>query len=188
MQIPIQISYHGIDKSEAIDALIREKAGRLEQFCDHIVSCRVAVEKPQRHQHTGNPYRVRLELRVPPGHDLVVTEDPGKEEMHAPLTKVIRDAFRAMERQLKKLVDRQRRDVKRHPHQETNAVVAKIFPEEGYGFLETSAGREIYFHENSVLHRGFSRLSPGTGVHFIEESGEEGPQASSVEITDKPAI
>ena len=62
----------------------------------------------------------------------------------------------------------------------------KIFHEEGYGFLETLEGRQIYLHENSVLHRDFERLRLGTGVYFTEESGEEGPQGVSIEITDKP--
>jgi cold shock CspA family protein len=57
-----------------------------------------------------------------------------------------------------------------------------LFPEEGYGFLATPDGREIYFHRHSVLHPGFDRLAIGTEVRFVEESGEKGPQASTVAI------
>jgi cold shock CspA family protein len=66
-----------------------------------------------------------------------------------------------------------------------HARVAKLFPEEGYGFLETPDGREVYFHRNSVKDSGFDRLEIGTEVRFAEESGEQGPQASAVIIVGK---
>jgi cold shock CspA family protein len=58
--------------------------------------------------------------------------------------------------------------------------------EEGYGFLETPDGREIYFHRHSVLHPGFDRLAIGR-VLFVEEPGE-GPQASTVAIAGIPGL
>jgi len=59
-------------------------------------------------------------------------------------------------------------------------VVARLFPEDGYGFLRTSEGREIYFNERSVLKGAFPRLRVGSLVRFAEEAGDEGPQASTV--------
>ena len=56
---------------------------------------------------------------------------------------------------------RQRGDVKAH-EEALRACVSKLFPEDGYGFLETPDGREIYFHRRSVLHPGFDRLAIGT--------------------------
>ncbi len=61
--------------------------------------------------------------------------------------------------------------------------MSKLFPD--YGFLETSDGREIYFHCNSVLNNGFEKLQVGTHVHFAEEQGNEGPQASTVTIAER---
>ena len=49
-------------------------------------------------------------MTVPPGHELVADEKQGAHEMHEPLSKVINDAFKAMERQLKTLVEKQRRE------------------------------------------------------------------------------
>ena len=58
--------------------------------------------------------------------------------------------------------------------------------DEGYGFINSLDGREIYFHKDS-LHAGeFDRLEIGTGVQWNEEEGEKGPQASFVKIVDKP--
>ncbi|MGE5721197.1 MAG: cold-shock protein, partial [Sphingomonadales bacterium] len=50
-----------------------------------------------------------------------------------------------------------------------------------FGFLETDDGSEIYFHRNSVLNHGFAHLKPGSKVRYVEELGNEGPQASTVE-------
>lgn len=114
MQLPVEISYHGVMKSEAIDELIRAKADRLNKFCDHISRCDVIVEQPNHAQHSGNSYRVRIDVTVPPGHELVADERPIEHEMHEPLTKIVNDAFKTMERQLKELVQRQRSEVKTH--------------------------------------------------------------------------
>jgi cold shock CspA family protein len=61
-------------------------------------------------------------------------------------------------------------------------------PEEGYGYLETPDGREIYFHCNSELHPGFDRLAVGTEVRFVEEPRDKGPQASTVAIAGIPGL
>ncbi len=65
-------------------------------------------------------------------------------------------------------------------------MVVRLFREEGYGFLRALDGREIYFHRNAVLNDDFDRLVVGAGVRFDEGLGEEGPQASTVQIVDKP--
>ena len=114
MQLPVEISYRGVPKSEEIEALVREKADRLNKFCDHITRCDVIIEQPNHTQHSGSSYRVRLDLTVPPGHELVADERPTEHEMHEPLTKIVNDAFKTMERQLKDLVQKQRNDVKTH--------------------------------------------------------------------------
>ncbi|MFW6125754.1 MAG: HPF/RaiA family ribosome-associated protein [Chloroflexota bacterium] len=181
----LKTSYRGMDKDEAIEELIREKAAKLEKFHPQTVSCRVAIEKRHQHQDFGRPYRVRIEARIPPGHDVVAERRSTRGDMHEPLQHVVREAFDAAYRQVKEIVERQRRDVKEHPEQETMALVEKLFPQEGYGFLRTLDGREVFFHRNSVLGGDFDRLKVGTGVRFAEEEGEKGPQASTVQIVDK---
>ena len=114
MQLPINISYRGVDKSEAIDQFVLEKAAHLEKFCDHINRCDIAIEQPNHAHQKGNPFRVRIDVTVPPGHELVADEQGIDNGAHAPLTKVIHDAFKTMERELRRLVDKQRRDVKTH--------------------------------------------------------------------------
>ena len=110
MQLPIGISYRGVEKSDQLEELILSKAARLDRFCNHISRCDVVVEQPNHAHHSGNPFRVRIDVTVPPGHELVADERQNAHEMHEPLSKVINDAFKAMERQLKTLVEKQRHE------------------------------------------------------------------------------
>jgi ribosomal subunit interface protein len=110
MQKPVTITYRGLDKTEAIDDLVSDYAGRLEKFCDHINRCDVAIEQPNHAHQKGNPYRVRIDVTVSKGHELVAEESGADNGAHEPLTKVIHDAFKTMERQLRHLVEKQRRE------------------------------------------------------------------------------
>jgi len=184
MQIPLQLEIRDVERTAALEVLLREKVARLEKFCDHITRCRVAIERPHRHESRGNPYRVRIDLTVPPKHRIVVTKDPRDHAMHDDVTTVVSNAFHAAERQLKELVQRQRDEVK--THREPRALVARIFKNEGYGFLRTLEGREIYFHKNSVVGDEFERLAIGTEVRFAQTLGEKGPQATTVKVASKP--
>jgi cold shock CspA family protein/ribosome-associated translation inhibitor RaiA len=187
MKVPLEIACKGIAHADEIEALIREEADKLERMCRYLTSCRVAVEKRQQHQEVGNPYRVRIDMTVPPGHELVVRREPSQGDMHDPLEIVIKHAFASAARQLRKLVEQQRGEVKMHPDQQVMAVVHKLFPREGYGFLRTADTQdEIYFHRNSVLHDDFDQLKIGMGVRYAAEEGEQGLQATSVQIVDKP--
>jgi cold shock CspA family protein len=96
----------------------------------------------------------------------------------------IRDAFDAARRELQDYMRRRRGQVKIREGLQ-GARVTKLFPDRGYGFLETSDGRELYFHRNSVLEPGFETISVGAEVLFAEEQGEEGPQASTVRIAGR---
>lgn len=175
MQLPLQITARDFELTDAIDTLIREKAGKLETFYDRIMGCRVMLETPHRHQHKGHLYNVRIDMTVP-GAELVVKREP-----HEDLYVAIRDAFDAARRQLQDITDRQRGDVKYHEGV-PQARIVRLFPEEGYGFISDVDGREIYFHRNSVVNGDFDRLAEGTAVRYVEEPGDEGPQASSVVI------
>jgi cold shock CspA family protein len=187
MKIPLEIAFKGIPHTDEIEALIRAEAAKLDRVCDYITSCRVAVERRQQHQEVGNPYRVRINLTVPPGHELVVKREPSMGDMHDPLEIVIKGAFTAAARQLRKLAEQQRGEVKVHPDQQVTAVVHKLFPEQGYGFLKTvDTQEEIYFHRNSVAHDDFHRLRIGMGVRYTVEFGEKGLQATAVQIVDAP--
>ncbi len=187
MQIPLVTSYRNVRKTPDVEELIHEQAYKLEKVCDHITSCRVAVEKVQKSQTSGNPYRVRIDITVPPGHEVVAKREPSKGDMHDPLVTVIRKAFQAAKKELEKINDKQNGRVKSHPEQEVMGIVHKLFPDEGYGFVRTPDDREIYFHRNAVLNNHWEKMKLGAGVRFFPEIGEKGPQASTLEVIYTPS-
>jgi cold shock CspA family protein len=188
--------------SEVVEKHIRDAAAKLDSFYEEIMGCRVLVEAPHHHHRKGKQYHVRIDLTVPGGEfavkrspnlitgralreqkstedlELQESRELSKYAVHDDIQLAIRDAFDAARRKLQDYARRRRGVLKLHkgaPH----ARVSKLFPDEGFGFLETADGREIYFHQNSVL-GSFGGLQIGTEVHFAEEAGEKGPQASTV--------
>lgn len=182
MKVPLEISYRDVDKTPQIEELIREKTAKLELVCDYLVSCRVAVEHPQKEHR----YRVRIDMRVPPNHEVVVKSDPEPGNMHRELETVLRETFDVARRRLKNLVERSHGQVKSHPEQEVSALVDKLFPDKDYGFLRTIDGRDVYFHRNAVLSDGFNDLRIGMGVRYVESEGDNGPQATTVQVVNRP--
>ena len=121
-------------------------------------------------------------MTVPPHHELVSDEKPTKHDMHEPLSKVVNDAFRHMERQLKELVDRQHHKVKTHDTEQPHALVSKLFPADGYGFITDLQGRDVYFHRDSLVNGDFERLKVGVEVRFEETQSDKGAHATTVHI------
>src|SRR5438067_9219262 len=114
MQLPVKISYRGLEKSDQIDNLVLEYAARLEKFCDHINRCDVAIEQTNHTHHKGNPYWCRIDVTVARGHELVADERQTDNGSHQPFNKVIHDAFKTTERELQRVADKQRSHGKPH--------------------------------------------------------------------------
>lgn len=183
MQIPLQITFKNLDHSDAIEAELREKAVYLERFASDIMSCRVVVEAPHKHHHKGNIYHVSIDITLP-GEEIVANRRPDEHQAHEDVFVAIRDAFDNARRQLEDYVRKQRGKVKTHetlPH----GIIKELFLTMDYGVIDTSDGREVYFHRNSVIDADFDKLEVGKRVHFNEEMGEKGPQASTVHVEGK---
>lgn len=185
MQLPLQISFRNMESSEAVASIIRAKAKKLDTFAPRIMGCRVVVQPAGRHHLHGNPYEVRIDLTLP-GGEIAVTGAPGPHAGARDIAVAIRDAFGAARRQLEDFVHHQRGEVKAHAGV-PRARICRLFPKEGFGFLQTAEGREVYFHRHSVLEDGFDALRVGTEVAFAEEEGRQGPQASTVKVVGRPA-
>ncbi len=181
----LEVSFRDIEKNDSIERSIRDRVGKLEETSPELVSVRIAIEQPQKHQRSGSPYRVRLHVTVP-GHEYVIKREPGEGDMHVPVNRVIADAFAAAKRVLKDHSAKQRGEIKAPSEDYETGFVSRLLPSESYGFLSTPEGEEIFFHRNSVLHHDFERLCIGTEVRFVAEEGEKGTQASTVQIVDKP--
>jgi len=184
MQTPLEITFRNLDHSDAVEAKVREKAAKLEQVFDRITSCRVTVEALNRQHVKGNLFHVHIEVGVPGKQ--VVADNSGKNHAHEDVYVALRDAFAAARRRLEDRSRRRSGRVKTHavpPH----GKVARLFPREGYGFIETPDGREIYFHQNSLVDAEFGKLEAGQEVRYVaaEKESDKGPQASTVKLIGK---
>ena len=89
MDIPLELSFHNMESSDALKKAVRGHVDKLEQFHDHIIGCRVVIEMPHRSQKaSGNPPDVHIVVRVP-GKEIVVS----KELAHNGHKKAATDAY-----------------------------------------------------------------------------------------------
>jgi cold shock CspA family protein/ribosome-associated translation inhibitor RaiA len=153
---------------------------KLDRFDPRVIGCRIALELPHRHAHHGEHYRVRIDITVP-GGEVVAARVPDPSHKYEDLHAAIDAAFDDAARQLQDFVRRQRGEVK--PRERARrGIVTKLFPYDGYGFLRTLEGDELYFHRNAVLAGGFDRLRVNARVRFVEDVAESGPHASTVAL------
>jgi len=173
--LPVEIMANGIVMSLEVQQYLNERVHHLESFYPRILSCRVVFDAPLGHHRTGGPFIVNVYVDVP-GTVVAVTKQQS-DDLHV----AIRGAFDAAQRQLQDYARKQRGEVSPTEAPPRGRVI-RLFAEQGYGFIATADGQELYFHRNSVLEDAFDRLEVGTEVRFAEEQGNEGPQASTVAL------
>lgn len=188
MKVPPEIVFEGMESSAAVRARVEREVSKLERLHDRITSCRIVVEAPGHGKAKGGLYRVRVRMLTPDGGEIKAERHSDQNHAHEDVYVAIRDAFSAARRQLQSRAHRRRGDVKAH-EAPPQGIVLKVFRDQGYGFIKTSGGDEIYFHRNAVLNDGFEQLKPGEAVRYSEEMGEKGPQASTVHpLGRQPAL
>jgi len=187
MQSAPKIEFQGMTSTAAIESVIAKHVDDLEQRWGRVTACRVVLKGPGQHHRKGGLYEVHIHLDLPDGREVNAERTPPADERHSDLTFAINDAFKHARRQLQDQVRRMQGQVKRHEGLPTGTVV-RIDSSGEFGFLETSNGQEVYFHRNSVLGDGFSRLLVGSRVTFAEEPGEKGTQATTVKLLEKHSL
>jgi len=187
MNTPLDIDYRHVNKTDALEALIRRRVEKLDRVADRLSSCHVSVEKPNQHQDSGRPYRVRVVLHHPPGKELVVDRGSSGGDVHEEVHQVVEEVFDAAERKLKKMLDKMHGKVKSHPHQQPTAVVMDVDREARRGRLRSLEGEELFFDDLSSAD-DFDHLDIGDGVSFVKENGEDGPFASAVRVEYKVTL
>jgi len=179
----IDITFHNLDTSPAIQEEIRDHIARLERIYDRITTCRVSVEADQNQHRTGKLYNVLVDLLVP-GHELVVSREPHKAKLRFASPDIhtsINEAFKSAERQLIDYKEQLRGDVKIHVDEQIfQGQVSQIDPAGEHGFILTNTGAQLYFHRNSVMNQKFEELRRGDAVHYVEAAGDTGPTAKKI--------
>lgn len=180
MTIPVHISFRNMDPPLGAEERIRDRAAALTRFFPRVTACRVVVERRHHRRRKGDLFHLHVSVTVP-GAELVVSREPGQDHTHEDLLASIRDAFDEVRRQLEDHARKVRADTKLHEVHSHGRIV-RLFPDEGYGFIETGHGGEVYFQRQSVTDGSFDDLRVGAEVRYFSHpgEGEKGEQASSV--------
>lgn len=101
MQTPLRLAFRHLPRSDALEARIRERAAKLEEFFARITGCRVVVQELDRHRRQGRQFCVRVDVREPK-REIVVSRHHDE------------DAFDAAARQLKNHARLKRGGVRTH--------------------------------------------------------------------------
>lgn len=185
MSTPMKITFRNVDPSPSVEADIRKHAESLEKFDPRLQWCNVVVEVTDKHKHQGRLYSIAVNMGLP-GKTLHVNHAGPKNAAHSDIYVAIRDSFKAAARQIEDYARVRRQDVKTHEMPNHGRVV-KLFADDGYGFIETASGEEVYFHRNSVVNGHFGKLKEGdeVRVEFAVNESEKGPQATTVKPIGK---
>jgi cold shock CspA family protein/ribosome-associated translation inhibitor RaiA len=174
----LQVEARNLEMRKVWQDKIDEEKSRLERhhagFINHL---RVTIEGTAHHKEGG--YELRVVASIP--NDTVVVKRKGEK-----VVPIVVDAFNTLGMQLKEHQRKRRQSFKATPEEakgtSSEGIVKSIYPYESYGFIVTSQGREIYFHENSLKDATMNQLSEGDGVKFGEAEGDKGPCATWVKV------
>jgi ribosome-associated translation inhibitor RaiA len=188
MQVPMEIAFHNIDKSEWAENVIRDHVARLEGIYGRLTTCRVRVERRANNASHSIPPVVRIEMSIPGTRDLVVAHEPDhlQRKFQTPdLHNAINEAFRIAERRLREIKERRADHNGAAVHEATHEYtgqIAEMEADRDFGFLITKEGGLLYFHRNSVLSGDFDHFERGQDVTYVEAVGDTGPIATKVRV------
>ncbi len=60
--------------------------------------------------------------------------------------------------------------------------IKKLVRERGFGFITDTDGREIFFHQSSIIDTQFDTLNEEQKVEFEVEKSPKGPRAINVRV------
>jgi putative sigma-54 modulation protein len=95
MQTPVEIHFHGIEKSEAVEERVRWKVSKLEKHCGRMTRCRVVLEAPHRSPTKPKVFQIKVEISLPRRQPIVVSHEREGSHASEELLLALRDAFEA---------------------------------------------------------------------------------------------
>jgi putative sigma-54 modulation protein len=95
MSTPVEIHFHGIEKSEAIKERVRWKVSKLEKHFGRMTRCRVVLEAPHRSPTKPKVYQIKIEVSLPRQQPIVVSHEREGSHASEELLLALRDAFEA---------------------------------------------------------------------------------------------
>jgi ribosome-associated translation inhibitor RaiA len=100
MTTQVEVHFHGIEKSDAIEQRVREKVAKLQRHFERMTRCRVGIEVPQRTPQKPKVYQIKIEIGVPRRSPIVISHERVGSHATEELALAIRDAFEAAKRKV----------------------------------------------------------------------------------------
>jgi ribosome-associated translation inhibitor RaiA len=93
--MPVEVHFHGLEKSLAVEQRVREKVGKLAKHFDRMTHCRVVVEAPHRNPQRPKAFLIKIEIGVPGRSPIVVSHEREGSDATEEVGLALRDAFEA---------------------------------------------------------------------------------------------
>jgi putative sigma-54 modulation protein len=100
MNAPVEVHFHGIQKSDAVEQRVRDKVAKLEKLSGRMTSCRVVLEATQRSALKPKVYCIKIEIGVPRQRPIVIRHERVGSHASEELTLALREAFEVASRKL----------------------------------------------------------------------------------------
>ena len=100
MDTAIEIHFHGIERSDAIEEKVREKVSKLAKHFSGMSRCRVVLEAPHRSPQKPKGFQIKIEISLPRRPPIVVCHEREGSHANEELPLAIRDAFDAALRRI----------------------------------------------------------------------------------------
>jgi ribosome-associated translation inhibitor RaiA len=184
MQKPLQIAFKNLDKSDRVEALIRDRVEKLEHVYPRLIGCRVVLEAPTRTATAKASLGISIELDVPGRPKIIAKRQDERRDAKGDNLKLISQAFDAAQRQLEDVVRVASHVVKAHESIGETGCIKQVERLEDHGFVELAQGDSLYFSREVVIDNRFDDLKPGMVVHVTRamRNGSMGPQASAIRL------
>jgi ribosome-associated translation inhibitor RaiA len=175
MQVPLNIVFRHMEKSDAVEERIIQKLDKLEDSYGEIISCNVVIEQVNKNQNQGRLFNIRINLNLPK-KEIVITHQKDED-----LFVVVRDALNSLTHKIEAHFDKLKNLVKDH-EEVLHGQVSKLFEHDQYGFILSDNNDEYYFSATNLHGCDFDHLKLGDAVKFIEVVAQEGLQANRVSL------
>ena len=60
--------------------------------------------------------------------------------------------------------------------------IKKLVRDRGFGFISDTDGKEVFFHQTSLVETSFDALNEDQSVEFEVEKSDKGPRAVNVRV------
>lgn len=170
----LQIESRHVEMTPRWKTEIEDRMAKLQDGHDDLVHGRVTLTKNRHHHLAPNVAEALIVVSVPGRHTITARKKETTFE------EAIRAAFSALQIELSRYREKRASKEIRVSPIPLRGVICKLFPQEGYGFIQQEGGGEVYFHRNALHGLSFEELEDGLDVAFNVEAGEQGLQATTV--------